>query len=141
MNIKNKARYGVFFSKWILTITLIAFCLPCLSYAQNLGVVVFYREKSYQGSAVSTKIYANQKEILKVKNASKYEIKLPAGDYIFQAKPNMKYPLGVKIVANDTFFIKVYSQMNGFTGWWRMTLTDKKQGRIESDLLKEGRNK
>ena len=141
MNIKNKTRYGGFVSKWILSITLAVFCLPCLSYAQNSGVVVFYREKSFQGSAVSTKIYANQKEILKVKNASKYEIRLPIGEYIFQAKPNMKHPLGVKIIANDTTYIKVYSQMNGFSGWWQMTLTDKKQGRMESDLLKEGGNK
>jgi hypothetical protein len=141
MNIKNKARYGGFVSKWILSITLAVFCLPCLSYAQNSGVVVFYLEKVYKGYTSNPKIVANGKPICVVKSNSKSPISMKEGEYVLQVKPNMKQPLSIKITPNDTLFVKLNLITRYMNAFYEMTLTDKKQGRMESDLLKEGRNK
>jgi len=89
----NKARYGTFFQKLVVSTALTLFVQCCPAVAQNSGVLVLYREKLYEGSAIKAKIYAHGQEIIRVKSNSKTTVKINSGDYILQAKPNMKHPV------------------------------------------------
>lgn len=139
MKSKNKASHASFFQKIGLStaLALIVLCSPVL--AQNSGVLVLYRDKNYQGSAIKAKIWANGQEICRVKSNSKTIVKINSGDYLLQAKPNLKHPISVKVAPNDTVFVKIYSQMSVHSGYFKFSIMDKRQGKIESDLLKEGK--
>ena len=137
INLKNKARHSSFFQKLVVSTGLALFvqCSPVV--AQNSGVLVLYREKLYAMSAIKAKIQANGQEICRVKSNSKTTVKINSGDYVLQAKPNLKHPISVKVAPNDTVFIKIYVQMGIHSGTFKFSLMDKRQGKLESDLLKE----
>jgi|GEM_PF-5631860 len=136
-NIKNKARHASFFQKLGLSITLalIVLCSPLV--AQNSGVLCVYWDSPYKSGIAKFPVFANSKEICRLKPSHKAYVKLQSNDYILQAKPNMKHPISVKVAPNDTFFVKMIYQKKVHSGYFSLSLMDKRQGKIESDLLKE----
>jgi len=139
-NSPKNARSASFFKKLGFISTFLFFALTTAGMCQKTGTVVFYRQSAYTAALSKVVIFANGKEITRIGNGKKQTVKLPVGDYVLQAKPNRKFPINIKVLENDTLYINTHIQVGLATVKFKMTNTEKNQGKQEADLLKEGSN-
>jgi hypothetical protein len=70
------------------------------------GKVVFYREYSYQGAALSYKVFAGGVMLVKLRNSSYYEHYFEPGEYIFQVEKDKKARIGLHIEEGKTYYVR-----------------------------------
>ncbi len=93
------------------------------------GLVYFFREGKFAGSAISYKIRSDEKIIGAIKNGSYFFYWAEPGTHTFTAKTEAKVSRTLEIEGGETYYIKCGVEMGVFAGRPSMTIVNEQEGK------------
>ena len=108
--------------------------LPRVS--DDKGLIFFFREKEFQGSAISFYIYEGDERIGGLANGTFFFIEPNPGTYTYRAKTEAEEKVTLEVVAGETYYIKAEVKMGIWVGQPDLTIVHDLEGKSEIPNLK-----
>ena len=100
------------------------------------GLVYFFREKKFAGSAVSYYIYEDNRRIGALKNGTFFYVRAEPGTHTYTAKTEATETVTLEVEAGETYYIKGEVDMGFFAGRPDLTIVAAQEGQSEIPNLK-----